>query len=300
MNILKNSTQLLRLVLLVAAISFWALLTAAQTDDDTVTITGRLDAITANNAIIIDGATYNLAGGVPLPPSTMLGVNVTIQGRRDPASQAIIVISITITSDDDDDNTSSTPTPEATPEATPEVTPEATPQVTPSVTPQVTPTATPTAAPPGQLPITIIIEGPVQEINVNIITIYDIDIRLDDDDPALTVIQIGDIVRIEGDVDDDDSSGMIVVVAVTVVVINVDINVATGESWRDQGNCNNPPPPWAPAVGWRRRCEGNAGGGSGGGSGNVTIIIDNDDDDDDGPGRGRGPGRGNNDNDDDD
>lgn len=254
MNILKNSTQLFRLVLLVAAISFWALLAAAQTDDDTVTITGRLDAITANNAIIIDGATYTLAGGVPLPSSTMLGVNVTIQGQRDPSSQAIIVFSITITSDDDD-NTGSTPTPEATPEATPSVTT------------------------PGQLPITIIIEGPVQEINVNIITIYDIDIRLDEDDPALTVIQIGDIVRVEGDVE-DDSSGMIVVVAVTVVVINVDVNVATGESWRDEGNCNNPPPPWAPAVGWRRRCEGSTGGGS------VTIIIDNDDDD--GPGRGRG------------
>ena len=41
--------------------------------------------------------------------------------------------------------------------------------------------------------------------------------------------------------------------------------MTTGEAWRDRGNCSNPPPPWAPAHGWRRRCEG--GGGSGNSSG---------------------------------
>ncbi|NWF70225.1 MAG: hypothetical protein HXY40_14155, partial [Chloroflexi bacterium] len=30
----------------------------------------------------------------------------------------------------------------------------------------------------------------------------------------------------------------------------------TGEVWRDDGSCNNPPPDWAPAVGWRQRCQG--------------------------------------------
>ena len=34
--------------------------------------------------------------------------------------------------------------------------------------------------------------------------------------------------------------------------------------WQDDGkNCGNPPPPWAPANGWRRRCENH----------NTTIII---------------------------
>jgi hypothetical protein len=29
-----------------------------------------------------------------------------------------------------------------------------------------------------------------------------------------------------------------------------------GQVWRDEGNCDNPPPSWAPAHGWRLRCEG--------------------------------------------
>jgi hypothetical protein len=56
----------------------------------------------------------------------------------------------------------------------------------------------------------------------------------------------------------------------------VDVTVSdSGEVWRDDGSCNNPPPPWAPANGWRRRCESGNGNGNGSGGGG-------DDDDDDG------------------
>jgi hypothetical protein len=135
-----------------------------------------------------------------------------------------------------------------------EETPEAT--LEPTVTPEVTPESTPN---PDGLPITIIIEGPVQEININVITIYDIDITLGEDDPILGIIQIGDILHVEGDT--QDANGTIVIIAINIIIINVDINVATGEFWRDDGTCSNPPPPWAPAHGWRRRC-GNTGGGT--------------------------------------
>jgi hypothetical protein len=193
-----------------------------------------------------------------------------------------------------------TPTPEATPEVTPEataevtpeataeVTPEATAEVTPEATPEataeVTPEATPEATPDGNGGITIVIEGPVEEININIITIYNIDIELDEDDPNLTIIQVGDIVRVEGDT--DDFNGTIIIVAVTVVIVNVDINIDTGEVYRDEGNCNNPPPPWAPANGWRRRCgdininvDVNVGGGNGGNGMGMGMGDDDDDDD---------------------
>lgn len=139
----------------------------------------------------------------------------------------------------------------------------------------------------GSLPVTIIIEGPVQQINVNIITIYDIDIEINADDPILTVIQIGDNIRVEGDM--LDSGGTIIIVAINITIIDVDIVISDdgGVVWRDSGQgCGNPPPPWAPANGWRRRCEG---------GGNNVIIIGDDDDDDD---RGRGRGRGNSDDDD--
>ncbi len=126
--------------------------------------------------------------------------------------------------------------------------------------------------------IIIVIEGPVQQIINNIIVIYDIDIQLQVNDPMLTVIQIGDIVRVEGSVsdddDDDDNGGnTIIVIAVVVVVIDVDIFIVDNLIWRDDSNCANPPPPWAPAHGWRRKCSG--------GGGNIIIV----------PGGGRGSGK---------
>lgn len=144
--------------------------------------------------------------------------------------------------------------------ATPTPTPTLTPTPTPTGTLEATAEATPD--PDDDTDITIVIEGPVQSININIITIYDIDIQLGDDNPVLGIIQIGDILRVEGDTQDLD--GTIIIIAINIIIINVDINIDTGEFWRDTGTCANPPPPWAPAHGWRRRC------GSTGGS---TIII---------------------------
>lgn len=107
-----------------------------------------------------------------------------------------------------------------------------------------------------ELPVVIIIEGPVTQININIIVIYGIPITLDPEDPILLALQIGDIVRVEGTAIDDDTT--IVILALTVIVVNVDIyiDVDGDQVWRDDGTCKNPPPPWAPAHGWRRRCGG--------------------------------------------
>jgi hypothetical protein len=153
--------------------------------------------------------------------------------------------------------------PVATEEPTAEPTAEgtATPTPTGTVVPTAEPTAEGTATPGGG--ITIIIEGPVESININIITIYGIDIEVDPNDPILTIIQIGDLIRIEGNVDED--SPTLIIIAVIVVIVDVDVVIIDGGGvWRDDEGCGNPPPPWAPANGWRRRCEG---GGNGGGMG---------------------------------
>lgn len=174
-----------------------------------------------------------------------------------------------------DDDAESTAEPEVTETPAPEVTETPSPEATETPEPETTPEA-------GQTPIIIVIEGPVQEINVNIITIFDIDIELEIDDPVLTVIQVGDVIRVEGELFDRGTT--IIIVAVTIVFVEIDIVINDGIIWRDPGDCSNPPPPWAPADGWRRRCEG---GGSGGGGGN----DDDDgmgDDDDDGMGMGMG------------
>jgi len=159
-----------------------------------------------------------------------------------------------------------------------EETPEATPETTVTPTPEVTPEATPESTPnPGSGPITIVIEGPVQAININIITIYNINIQLDPNDPNLQIIQIGDIVHIDGDT--QELNGTIIIVAINIIIINVDVNPGSGEIWRDDGNCSNPPPPWAPAHGWHRRC------------GDIQIDINiNGGSSDDGMGMGMGMG----------
>jgi hypothetical protein len=69
--------------------------------------------------------------------------------------------------------------------------------------------------------VIIIIEGPVEAININIITIFGIDIEVDPDDPALVLLEIGDTVRIEGDM--LGTGDTIIIVAVTVIVIDIDI-----------------------------------------------------------------------------
>lgn len=156
------------------------------------------------------------------------------------------------------------------PESTPEATLEATPEVTPEETPEAT------TEPEDGLPITIVIEGPVEAININIITIYNIDIQLNPDDPLLQVIQIGDIVHIDGDTEQNGNT--IIIIAINIVIINVDINT-DGTVYRDDGTCSNPPPSWAPAHGWHKRCDSNV---------DINININGGNNSGDGMGMGMG------------
>jgi hypothetical protein len=166
----------------------------------------------------------------------------------------------------------------------PSVTPTASETVTTSASETIPPTATltptenaiglPTAtASPTLQPGIVVVEGPVQSINGSVVVIHDIEIEVDPNDPILGVIQVGDQVRIEGTIDTDGTT--VGVVAITIVVVNVDVSVSPdGDVWRDTGNCSNPPPDWAPAHGWRARCEGAPRPGNSGGG-------DSDEDDDD-------------------
>lgn len=69
----------------------------------------------------------------------------------------------------------------------------------PTPVPEVTETPEPETTPEPVDPDTIIvIQGPVQNININIITIYNIDVTVEPQNPILSLIEIGDMVRIEG------------------------------------------------------------------------------------------------------
>jgi len=140
--------------------------------------------------------------------------------------------------------------------------PAATPP-TPPETMIVTPEATLEPRATESLPVDITIEGPVDAINGSVITIYGIDVPLDPSDPLLGVIQIGDVIRVEGNV---GSTGGAVIVPVKVTSETSSAS-DQGQVWRDNGQCNNPPPPWAQANGWHRRCGG-TGNSQGNGNGN--------------------------------
>jgi hypothetical protein len=69
----------------------------------------------------------------------------------------------------------------------------------------------------------IIVEGPVETINVNIITIFGTDIEVNPNDPILTRIHLGDNVRVEGDL--VITGDTLVIVAVTIINIDIDLVV---------------------------------------------------------------------------
>jgi hypothetical protein len=140
-----------------------------------IEVSGMVSQVSANS-IIVAGLTVDVSH-TGLDASVVAGSTVTVTGTLMPGNiivaQVVVIINVT-----------PTPPVEATPEATPETTPEATPEVT----------ATP--SPDGN--VIIVIEGPVINIVTNIITIYDFDIEVEPNHPILSLIHIGDFVRVEG------------------------------------------------------------------------------------------------------
>jgi len=126
---------------------------------------------------------------------------------------------------------------------------------------------TATSSSPASSPTALLtIEGPVASIENNLLTIAGIAVQLAPDDPLLPVIQVGDVLHVEGTPQTGENG--LIVMATTVRVVNSDVFTNdSGQVWRDNGRCDNPPPTWAPAYGWHRRCPGNTGGDPGNGNG---------------------------------
>jgi len=249
---MKTLRRLLIVYGLVALLAVAALVLPAAAQDTsgaggTISFTGTVTQA-SGTLIVVNGLTVSLEAVNPAP-EVLVGMQVTVQGVLTDDGRILAQVIIII--------------------APPDATPVPTATETPTVEPTPGPSPTPTATPVNGGGVVVVIEGPVEAINVNIITIYNINIVVNVDDPVLAVIQIGDLVRVEGEfvgVDDDlsewvnfdgDTQINITIIAITIVVVDIDVNLGDdGAVWRDPGNCDNPPPPWAPAHGWRRRCEG--------------------------------------------
>lgn len=138
-------------------------------------------------------------------------------------------------------------------------TPAFTPTATLTLTPTLTPTATATAT---ALPVNLVVEGPVQSVKGNIIIVYDIEIALPPGHPLLGVLRPGDVIHVEGNINASVTDTPVTAVDVDPADSGIEVNEG-GETWRDPGDCSNPPPAWAPAHGWRARCEGGEQPGGG-------------------------------------
>jgi hypothetical protein len=153
-----------------------------------ITITGPVQAINVNIVTV-----YNI--DIQFNPADLIlaelnvGDIISVGGNLVSVSGSIIIIPVQVVIVVNADM------PDA--EATPEVTPEPTPNT----------------------PVTIVIEGPVEAINVNVITIFDIDIEVEPADPILTEIHIGDHIRVEGN--PTNRGDTIIIVAVNITIVNV-------------------------------------------------------------------------------
>lgn len=98
-------------------------------------------------------------------------------------------------------------------------TPEA--ESTEAATMAATMAATAPATPGAITYTTIVIEGPVEQIdvNINVVVVYGQKVRLRKDDPIRLKIKVGDWIRIKGNFDHDENN-QIIIIAIIVVIID--------------------------------------------------------------------------------
>ncbi|MEZ4670284.1 MAG: DUF5666 domain-containing protein [Anaerolineae bacterium] len=165
---------------------------AQNTNPASISITGSVEAINGTT-VVVSGVSVDLSSANVDLSNLQVGLVIQVSGTF---TNGIIVATTLIIVDSD-----------ATPEATAE--------------PDDTEVVTPTPNPSGSDGPIIVIEGPVTTINVNIITIYNITVSVALDNPILSVVNIGDIVRVEGE---QDGTGIIIATVVTLTTASVSVN----------------------------------------------------------------------------
>ncbi|NLF66015.1 MAG: hypothetical protein GX579_15585 [Chloroflexi bacterium] len=147
------------------------------------------------------------------------------------------------------------------------------------------PPTAPTAVPVSSIPF--VIEGPVEVISGSRVRIHGLDLELDDD-PRLRGLQVGDLLRVGGEVDDDrldelfddaidddiDDDRYVAVHNTQLGFLSNAIYASDdGRVWRDSGRCADAPPGWAAATEWRTRCSGEFGGGRANSGASTSDVV---------------------------
>lgn len=147
------------------------------------------------------------------------------------------------------------------------------------------------------------VEGVIESIAGNIVVVGGVAYTIPEDDPILPLLQVGDAVVIIGVQAED---GTVTVFLITL--LDEDVYIDTDEdddeddddNFRDDAPCQANPPDWAPAYGWRMKCDPDSLDNFVLPPGQAKKLgRDNDDDgeidaeSDANPGRGNGRGNGN-------
>lgn len=153
-----------------------------------------------------------------IPTPILTGTGATVPDTPTPLEVIPTLVTLTVI----------TPTPSMTATPTASVTPAATTPI-PTTPAPTTPTPgeiTPEVTPPVDsfLPTTLVIEGPITAINGNLITVFGIRITVDPNNRLLTLLRVGDVVRIEGDIVDTGGTPIIAAVHITARVDQVITN----------------------------------------------------------------------------
>jgi hypothetical protein len=214
----------------------------AAAQDVTVVVEGPLQSIN-NNIWVVSNQSIEITTTTSVSGAPVIGSTVRIVAIQK-ANGKLVATSVTITI---------TTSPANTPAA---ATAPATPISTAPATQAVTPAATMRSF-PGNFPyVKIIIEGPVEavDLTVNVIVVYKQRIRLRANDPIRSKIKKGDWVRCDGNME-RDADNRIIIVVINIIIIN--------------------PPPVVIVV---QPGNSNPGGGSGGNNGGGRRDDDDDDD----------------------
>jgi hypothetical protein len=82
--------------------------------------------------------------------------------------------------------------------------------------------------------VSVVVEGPVEAINSNVVTINGMYVQFAPDDPRLGVLKIGDRLKVEGNF--QGSGNTIVLVVVNIIIINAPINIGLPPSCKISKN----------------------------------------------------------------
>jgi hypothetical protein len=185
--------------------------------DGTIIIKGVVKSISGSTWVVGD-TPIEVGPGTTVSGNPSVGSAVTITVRRGADNRlvatSVVVIIINVGA------------PQATASATSVATASSTAPATASATSSAT---SPATQDPGVRFVTIIIEGPVErvDVNINIVVVYGMKIKLRGDDPIKMKIKHGDWIRVKGhfDRDNDDfdrnnDRNEIIVIVIIIIIID--------------------------------------------------------------------------------